>query len=287
MWWIELIKEKDGIISLGGCKLGDTPSLFEANMGKYCCDTKKYDNNKVISYIDMDTMRIDNPIRDWDILDARLSCEYNERGIREISYYMHDYYEYPFETCANFNFFFDILEKSGRYKVEKPYVHPNYSFNITILENNNCILEYITSNPEIKSKSYFIKINLYSPKVSDNNIFDMEIAIQQEKRKYAYKQGKKIDQLYSYEIQEVLDKVNSERLRFYEDLWKDKIEKAYKDYKNNSTIWPLSLNESDWINIYKNAGMNEIDIEQYRLAKEPFMAALEDSSDMYRSDYGF
>lgn len=282
MWWIELIKEKDGIISLGGCKLGDTPSLFEANMSKYCCDTKKYDNNKVIAYIDIDTMRIDNPIRDWDILNARLSCEYNERGIREISYYMHDYYEYPFETYADFNFFFDILEKSGRYKVEKPYVHPNYSFNITILENNNCILEYITSNPEIKSKSYFIKINLYSPKVTDNNIYDMDIAIQQEKRKYSYKIGRKLDNLSTHENKEVLDKVNSERLRFYEGLWKDKIEKACLEYRNENLIGPGMLRDADWINIYKNAGMNEIEIEQYQLACEPFMAALKDSSDLYR-----
>ena len=42
------------------------------------------------------------------------------------------------------------------------------------------------------------------------------------------------------------------------------------------------MREADWNLVYKNIGMSEKEIKQYREAHIPFEAALNDSSDMYR-----
>lgn len=59
---IELVKEEEGTIIIGGCKLGGEPSLFYENMRNY--SVSRHDNKKghISCTIDVDTMLISNPL---------------------------------------------------------------------------------------------------------------------------------------------------------------------------------------------------------------------------------
>ena len=49
---IELVKEENGIVSIGGCKLGDKPSLFYDNMLHYSIDCKHLGQDLICCFID-------------------------------------------------------------------------------------------------------------------------------------------------------------------------------------------------------------------------------------------
>lgn len=94
--------------------------------------------------------------------------------------------------------------------------------------------------------------------------------------------GKRAEDFSEYEKREVEVKVARSTLNFYDKVWGEKIRNASLEYRSENLIGAGQMRTSDWDNIYKSIGMSEREVEQYRKAHEPFEAALNDSSDMYR-----
>ena len=64
--------------------------------------------------------------------------------------------------------------------------------------------------------------------------------------------------------------------------WVKKIGEAQIEYRRENLLSAGQLTTTDWNQIYKNAGMSDKEIQEYRKAMEPYQAALQDSSDPYR-----
>ncbi len=115
---IELVKEKNGIVSIGGCKLGDKPSFFYENMGRLCTGCHQIDTGLLGCTIDIDTMRIDNPVYNSDIEGIDIYCYFNkEYGIRGLKVYMNSFGGYPISTLSEYKDLVKTLSTSGRFEV--------------------------------------------------------------------------------------------------------------------------------------------------------------------------
>ena len=280
---IELVKEVDGFVSIGGCKLGDKPSLFYENMGNYSVDCEEIKQGLINCFIDIDTMRIDNPLENADILDVEINCTYNNvDGITGIYLYMRDIETYPYETQKEFEDLAKYIEDSKKFNVVHPSLHPKWDFEIISFENKKCEVEFVWSIDRHTEKTYFIEVNLTPAIWTEENTFNTEAAIIKSERNLALKQGKRVRDLSEYEKREVWVDVARSTLHFYDKVWGDKISNASLEYRRENLIGPGQMRTSDWDNIYKSIGMSEREIEQYRKANEPFQAALNDSADMYR-----
>lgn len=280
---IELVKEDNGVVSIGGCKLGDNPSLFCDNMSYYSVYCRHLDQGLIYCSIDVDTMRIDNPLVNEDIMDVEISCCHKQgEGIRGLYLYMSDICTFPYETQKQFEDLAMRLANSGRFNIVYPELHSKYDFELICLENKKCEVEFIWSKDEHKKKTYFIEVKLTPPIWTEDNTFDTEAAYIKAQRRSELKLGKKYKDFSEYEKREVDVTVASSTLNFYDKVWGDKITKASIEYRRENLIGPGEIRSSDWDVIYQNAGMSEYEIEQYRKALNPFEAALNDSSDMYR-----
>ena len=280
---IELVKEEEGAIFIGGCKLGDKPTLFYENIRNY--SVSRYDDKKghISCIIDVDTMQISNPLMNADICDVDISCDYCKGlGIRGLYVYMSDYMEYPYSTQAEFYDLSKKLAESGKFKVVIPELNPIWNFEMICLENKKCEAEFVWSKKGLKSKKYFIEVNVMPPIWTEENVFDTEAAIKKSEYRLALKLGKKINELSESEKKQAWVNVANLTLRFYDEVWGEKIDKSLLEYRSENLIGPGQLRSNDWDQIYKNAGMNDKEIEQLRKAHEPFAAALDDHSDMYR-----
>ena len=131
-------------------------------------------------------------------------------------------------------------------------------------------------------KTYFIEVNVTPPICTEDNAFDTEATFIKAQRRCVLKLGKRAEDFSEYERREVDVKVARSTLNFYDKVWGDKITKASIEYFRENLIGAGQMRTLDWDIIYKNAGMSEYEIEQYRKAHEPFEAALNDSLDMYR-----
>lgn len=280
---IELVKEENGIVSIGGCKLGDKPSLFCDNMSHYSVYCKHLGQDLIYCFIDVDTTRIDNPLMNEDIMDVEISCRHKQNeGIRELQLYMRDGCSFPYKTQKEFEDLAMKLANSGRFNVVYPKLHSKYNFEMICLENKKCEVEFVWNKDKQSEKNYYIEVNITPPIWTEDNIFDTEAAFIKAQRRYVLKLGKKAEDLSDYEKREVEVTVARSTLNFYDKVWGDKITKASIEYRRENLIGAGQMRTSDWDNIYKSIGMSEREVEQYRKAHEPFEAALNDSSDMYR-----
>lgn len=280
---IELVKEKEGALFIGGCKLGDKPFLFYDNMRNY--SVSRYDDKKghIGCTIDVDTMQISNPLRNADISDVYISCDYyNGLGIRELYVCMSDYMEYPYSTQAEFYELSKKIADSGKFKVVMPELHHIWNFEMICMENKKCEVEFVWSKEDHNSNRYFIKVNVTPPIWTEENIFDTEAAINKSEYRLALKLGKRVNELSESEKKQAWIDVANLTLRFYDEVWGEKIDRSLLEYRSENLIGPGQLRSGDWYQIYKNAGMNDKEIKQLRKAHEPFAAALDDHSDMYR-----
>lgn len=280
---IELVKEEEGTMIIGGCKLGDKPSLFYENMRNY--SVSRYDDKKghIGCTIDIDTMLISNPLSNADISDVDISCDYcKELGIRRLNVYMSDYMEYPYSTQAEFYELSKEIADCGRFKILTPEVNPIWNFELICLENKKCEVEFVWSKKGKKNKRYFIEVNVTPPIWTEENFFDTEAAINKSEYRLALKLGKRVKELSESEKRQAWLDVANLTLRFYDEVWGEKIDRSQLDYRRENLIGPGQLRSSDWDQIYKNAGMTDKEIKQLRKAQEPLAAALDDSSDMYR-----
>ena len=66
------------------------------------------------------------------------------------------------------------------------------------------------------------------------------------------------------------------------DKWEKKIDEAQMEYRRENLLSAGQLTTADWNQIYKNAGMSDKEIQEYRKAMQKYQAALQDSSDQYR-----
>ena len=280
---IELVNEENGIVSIGGCKLGDNPSLFFDNMLHYSIYCKHLGQDLICCFIDVDTMRIGNPLKNEDIADVEISCRYKQgEGIRGLKLFMRDICNFPYKTQKEFDDLAMRLANSGRFNIVYPELHSKYDFELICLENKKCEVEFVWSKDDYKEKTYFIEVNLTPPIWTEDNTFDTEAAFIKAKRRCALKLGKRAEDFSEYEKKEVEVTMARSTLIFFDEVWGDRITKATIDYRKDNLIGAGQMRSSDWDIIYKNAGMSEYEIEQYRKAHEPFEAALNDSSDMYR-----
>lgn len=280
---IELVKEDNGVVSIGGCKLGDKPSLFFDNMGSLCTDCHQIDTGLLGCCIDIDTMRIDNPVRNRDIEGIDIYCRYNkEFGIREIEVYMRSWGGYPFDTLSEYKDLVNYLSSSGRFEVIRPDIHPYLDIEMTCLENSNCEVEFIWSKKNVLKKDFHIQVYMTPPVFSEEKGFDTDTAIKKSERRHALKLGKRQSNLSEHERKEAYVSVAREYLRSIDKKWGLKIEASLLEYRRENLLGAGQLRFEDWTKIYHNAGMTDKEIELYRKFKEPFAAALEDSSDMYR-----
>lgn len=280
---IDLVKEEKGVVSIGGCKLGDKPSLFKDNMGRYCTGCNEIDKGLMWCMIDVDTMRIDNPLCNPDILDAELYCHYIKvRGIRDITLYMQNYDDFPYNTWSKYRDFIDKLSNSGRFEIVKPSVHSKSDFDIICFENCNCEVEFTWSKDNPSKNRYYIQVILTPPIRSEKYGFDTEAAIAKKERRLSLELGKRVSEFSEYEKRDVLTDVARDTLRYYDEVWGAKIEKSALEYRRENLLGPGQMSEDDWNQVYRSIGMSEKEIKQYREAHKPFEAALHDSSDMYR-----
>jgi hypothetical protein len=279
---IELVKEENGVVSIGGCKLGDKPSLFMDNMGDYCTGCKEIDIGLMGCIIDVDTMRIDNPLRNPDIIDVELYCHYiNGSGIRDVSLYMRNYDVFPHDTWSKYKEFIETLSNSGRFKVDTPNVHSKADFEIICFENNYCEVEF-TWSKEDSSKKFYIQVILTPPIRCERNGFDTDAAIAKRERRLSLELGKRVSDFSEYEKDKVITDVARDTLRYYDEVWGDRITKSVLEYRRENLLGPGQMREADWNQVYKNIGMSEKEVKQYREAHIPFEVALNDSCDMYR-----
>lgn len=280
---IELVKEENGIVSIGGCKLGDKPSLFYDNMLHYSIDCKHLGQDLICCFIDVDTMRIDNPLKNADITDVEISCRYKQgEGIRKLHLFMRDICTFPHKTQKEFEHLAIKLANSRRFNIVYPELHSKWNFEMICLENKKCEVEFVWSKDGQTDKTYFIEVNVTPPICTEDNAFDTEATFIKAQRRCVLKLGKRAEDFSEYERREVDVKVARSTLNFYDKVWGDKITKASIEYFRENLIGAGQMRTLDWDIIYKNAGMSEYEIEQYRKAHEPFEAALNDSLDMYR-----
>ncbi len=280
---IELVKEENGMVSIGGCKLGDKPSLFCENMSHYSVYCKHLKKELISCIIDVDTMRIDNPLKNADILDVEIDCIHKKgEGIRGLYLYMRDLCFYPYETQKEFEDLAMKLADSGKFNVVYPKLHSKWNIKMICLENKKCEVEFVWSKDEHKEKTYFIEVNLTPPIWTEDDTFDTEAAYIKTQRRYVLELGKRAEDFSEYEKREVEVKVARSTLNFYDKVWGEKIRNASLEYRSENLIGAGQMRTSDWDNIYKSIGMSEREVEQYRKAHEPFEAALNDSADMYR-----
>ena len=218
-----------------------------------------------------------------DIADVEISCRYKQgEGIRGLKLFMRDICNFPYKTQKEFDDLAMRLANSGRFNIVYPELHSKYDFELICLENKKCEVEFVWSKDDYKEKTYFIEVNLTPPIWTEDNTFDTEAAFIKAKRRCALKLGKRAEDFSKYEKKEVEVTVARSTLIFFDEVWGDRITKATIDYRKDNLIGAGQMRSSDWDIIYKNAGMSEYEIEQYRKAHEPFEAALNDSSDMYR-----
>lgn len=283
MYCIELIKEDNGSIFICDCKLGDMPSLFYENISNYSVSHHDDKKGHIYCTIDVDTMLISNPLKNDDIYDVDISCDYKLGiGIRKLYLNMSNTMDYPFNTQAEFEEFFKKLADSGRFNVVMPELHSKWNFKMICFENKKCEVDFTFSRFDNNNKTYFIEIIVRPPIWTEENIFDTEAAIFKKERRLALKLGKRVVDLSEKEKKDAWVSVANDTLHFYDKVWGYKIDKALMDYLRDNLIGPGQVRPSDWDQIYKNAGMNAKEIEQLRKANEPFAAALNDSSDMFR-----
>ena len=64
--------------------------------------------------------------------------------------------------------------------------------------------------------------------------------------------------------------------------WEKKIDEAQIEYRRENLLSAGQLTTADWNQIYKNAGMSDKEIQEYRKAMQKYQTALQDSSDQYR-----
>ncbi len=280
---IELVKEEKGVVSIGGCKLGDKPSLFMDNMGNYCTGCKEIEKGLMCCMIDVDTMRIDNPLRNPDIIDAELYCHFIKgNGIRDVSLFMRNYDVFPHDTWSEYKEFIGKLSNSGRFKTVMPNVHSKADFEIICFENNYCEVEFAWSKEDLSKNQFYIQVILTPPICSERNGFDTDAAIAKRERRLSLELGKRVSDFSEYEKDKVITDVARDTLRYYNEVWGDRITKSVLEYRRENLLGPGQMREADWNLVYKNIGMSEKEIKQYREAHIPFEAALNDSSDMYR-----
>lgn len=66
----------------------------------------------------------------------------------------------------------------------------------------------------------------------------------------------------------------------------ERIDEALLAYRRENLLGPGQLTRKDWDQVYKNAGMSDKEIEEYKKQTQPTpeqMRALDDPLDLYRS----
>lgn len=277
---IDLVKEEDGMISIAGCKIGDNVDMFSDNMHNYCSYCKPEGDNKMHSIIDVDTMSISNPLYDQDIWSVEVYCEYNQyRKIIWLSVYLWYCYSDKCDTPSEFKELAKKLAESGHFTIEELYFNSSKVYEIIGLSNNKCDVNFMWTKKEYPN----VVITLGESICSEDNVYNTELALAKASKRLALKLGKNVSQLNTSELHEVKCHIDIERLNFYENLWKDKILASRDAYCDEICKLDRYYSSHDWDIIYKKAGMSERDVELYREAHEPFQAALDDQSDMYRA----
>lgn len=276
---IELVKEENGMITIAGCKIGDNVEVFSDNMHKYCIYCKPNGVNSMLSIIDIDTMSISNPLYNEDILSVEVYCEYNQdKRITWISVHMYYCYSDECDTPSEFKELAKEFAETGRFTVEELYINSSKVYELIGLSNKKCDVNFMWTKKEHSD----IVVTLGESIYSEENVYNTELALMKGSKRLALKLGKNVCQLNSSELHEVKCHVDIERLSFYENLWKDKIRASYDAYCDEICKLDRYLSSEQWDIIYKKAGMSERDIALYLEAHEPFEAALDDKSDMYR-----
>ena len=280
---IELVKEENGIVSIAGCKLGDKPPLFFDNILHYSVDCKSLGQNLIRCFIDVDTMLINNPLRNADITDVEINCRYKKgKGIRGLYLYMRNFCTFPYKTQKEFEDLAIKLAVSRRFNVFCPEINPKYNYEMIRLENKKCEVEFVWSKIGQTDKTYFIEVNVTPPICKEDNTFDTEAAFIKAQRRCVLKYGKRAENFSEYEKREFKETVARITLDFFNKVWGDRITKTSVEYRKENLIEAGQMRASDWDVIYRRAGMSNYEIEQYRKAQESFETALNDSLDMYR-----
>ena len=286
---VDLLKEESGIISIGGCFIGDKPELAQIKLGEYS-RVYKYENGKLRCWLDIDLMWPRNVLDESKIDDASVYCDYDpfsQAGLRKIEIEMKGWNtehldNYPSETIEDFKTCLNVLLENNNYTLTTPITKSVLPIERMALENKDTEIEFFYSTRNY-NKDYFINLIL-TPRDDKllSNPYDQTILYNKRIRRLASNSEKTISQLTIQEKDSVSISIARDYIRYVEKEWGEKISIETSVYTSENLVERCHINKEGWTQIYKKAGMNNLEIEMYRKANEPFATGLDDSLDIYR-----
>jgi len=205
---IDLVEEMEGIVSIGGCTLGEENRISKTKLSQL--------SNRIIEkdgYLECEmsvtTMKYGQLIDDKSFFWSKIVCHYDydqddiflERSkVREIEYLMFFNYGYPYITIADFEEKVDEWGDTKHYKNLNFEVHPNLKYNEIYLEGKNSEIELQWSKKE-DNKTMYILLRVLPPIYPENScVFNAGAAIKKSRKKLALKLGKDINNLNDNEF---------------------------------------------------------------------------------------
>ncbi len=220
MKYIDLIENVEGEILVAGCKLGDDANEAQKKLTQL--STWLEDTGKAIT-VDMSCSRtrFNLKFEDKNFGDPQIKFFYKTKEdkyfnkikiIKEIEYQISFQNHYPFLAVAEFEELIDGWTESKRtiegwtdkhFKACDFTINPALNFNEIYLEGDKCEVELLWTKRDDK-KTMYITFRVTPPIYKDNkSVFNFNAAYEKNKKKMAYKLGKNVKDLTSFELDDV------------------------------------------------------------------------------------
>ncbi len=198
----ELISEKDGRISIGGCFIGDTVEEATRCLENYE-GPNKIANGVLQSWLDVDLMWPRHVLK--NLFDAKINFYYDpttNEGIKKIEIEGDNLSKYPYIVVAEIEQKIDTIVRNSSFTYITPELNPDFNINYISIESPCCELEFLwRKKTHPKDKKFEI---IVGPNSKDllGTAYDKNILLGRVKRKLAMKLSKYYKEMTEAEIKE-------------------------------------------------------------------------------------
>lgn len=207
---IDLVEEMEGIVSIGGCTLGEEVRISKIKLSQLSNRIKEKDGSLECE-MGVTTMKYGQHIDDKNFFWSKIVCHYDynqddifpERSkVREIEYHMFFNYGYPYITIADFEEKVDEWGNTKHFKNLNFEVHPSLKFNEIYLEGKKSEIELQWSKKADNKTMYILLKVLPSIYPENSDVFNSSAAIKKSMKKLALILGKDINDLNDNEFEQ-------------------------------------------------------------------------------------